>query len=182
MSAITSLVRKFSQAKNRDLIQIVLTAFGLLVVFLSLGTDGHFEFPGAVSFSQVESRLLSSKSFPVYKSYTDSDDILDDYPSYLEFILDVGQQVDSSKARLLQTKYTELRKQNPELAARFLKGLRFELVQKMELEGISEKRVSSSSPWLRKWVQKYISAWVQETDEYLFRTMAMKAMKKRKAE
>ena len=51
-----------------------------------------------------------------------------------------------------------------------MKGLRFELVQKVELMGKDSREISTSNPIYRRWIQKYLKEWVREADEHLFRS------------
>ncbi|MBY0369301.1 hypothetical protein K2X33_01360 [bacterium] len=117
-------------------------------------------------------RDLASMPFPNHKQTSDTGTIMDDYPEYLAFVLDIAKDTDPKAARLLEERYSRLVKADDKLAARFLKGLRFEIVQKLELSGISPKRLTSDNSTMRNWVSKYIGAWVREVDEYQYRAYA----------
>lgn len=135
---------------------------------------------GALSAARVDSsvRTISSvKSFPVVSATNDQDDILRAYPVYLRFVLEVGNKVDTRTAHKLAETYTALEKRYPEAAARFLKGLRFEMVQKLELMGASPRTISSSSPEMKRWVGKFLKEWLREADEALFRAVTVRKTK-----
>jgi hypothetical protein len=117
-------------------------------------------------------REIASMGFPQYRATSDVGDIMDDYPDYLRFALAIGKESNRSAANQLEERFTRLQKADEKLAARFLKGLRFEMVQKLELSGLSPKRVSTATPAMRKWVAKYLPAWLREVDEYQFRAYA----------
>ncbi|MSP18163.1 MAG: hypothetical protein EXR74_01190 [Bdellovibrionales bacterium] len=116
------------------------------------------------------SRSPSSLIFPQVETERDSSDILASYPAYLKFVVEVGKDVDhSSTARLVKI-FESLKRRSPKGAALFLKGLRFELVQKVELMGTDSREISTSNPIYRRWIQKYLKEWVREADEHLFRS------------
>jgi hypothetical protein len=134
---------------------------------------------GFLTSSEVKAeRGPASIEFPRHKATSDVGDIMDDYPEYLQFVLSIGRDVNPKVAAQIEERYSKLRKADERLAARFLKGLRFEMIQKLELSGLSPKRVSTSTPVMRKWVAKYLPAWLREVDEYQFRAYAF-AMAKR---
>jgi len=120
-------------------------------------------------------RSLSSLPFPSHEATSDEGDILSDYPEYLRFVLAIGKDVDPSTAGKLAKTYEALRKRDSKGAARFLRGLRFEMVQKLEFMGASTASINSSSPVMRTWVRRYITAWQREADEYLFRSVAFRS-------
>ena len=115
--------------------------------------------------------------FPNLRATHDQGDILDDYPAYLTFVLEIGRQVDISTAKRLETTYSNLRKRSPQGAARFLKGLRFELVQKLEFMGLPPSDASTSNQTLRRWVAKWQREWLREADEHYFRSFTPVARK-----
>lgn len=117
-------------------------------------------------------RQTASMAFPNYKATTDVGDIMDDYPAYLQFALTIGRDVNAPVARQIEERYMKLKRADEKLAARFLKGLRFEMVQKLELVGLSPRRVTTDNAVMRKWVAKYMGAWLREVDEYQFRAYA----------
>lgn len=147
--------------------------FALLISVLLQGTAVQ-----TVGTNEVAVREIASMAFPIHKATSDVDDIMDDYPEYLQFALEIGRDVNPSTARQIQERYARLAKANEALAARFLKGLRFEMIQKMELAGLSPKRVDTNNSTMRRWVQKYIGAWLREVDEYQFRAYAQAVAKK----
>lgn len=120
-------------------------------------------------------RSLSSLPFPRHEATKDEGDVLSEYPEYLRFVLAIGKDVDPSTSSKLAKTYEQLRKRDPRGAARFLRGLRFEMVQKLEFSGANLATVNTSSPEMRNWVRRYISAWYREADEYLFRSVAFRS-------
>lgn len=119
-------------------------------------------------------RQPASLPFPRHQSSSDKSDILSEYPDYLRFVLEIGKDVDPQTAQFLSKNYQSLRKRDPSNAARFLKGLRFEMVQKLELMGMSPSSVSTATPSVRQWVKRYLKEWNREADEYLFRSIAFR--------
>ncbi len=87
-------------------------------------------------------------------------------------------ETDEATAKRLAHTFENLKRRNPEGAARFLKGLRFEMVQKLELLGASPAQVSTRTPVYRKWVSRWMKEWLREADEHLFRAVALEATKK----
>lgn len=126
---------------------------------------------------RLEERDLASMAFPQHRATNDQGDILDEYPEYLQFALTIGRDTNPRLASEIETRYRKLRRADEKLAARFLKGLRFEMVQKLELVGMSPKRVTTQTPALRRWVTKYLGAWLREVDEYQFRAYALAVSK-----
>lgn len=131
-----------------------------LLVFVSLNA------------AQIPQRDIASQAFPIHRATTDVGDIMDQYPEYLEFVLAIGRSENPGVANQIAQRFAKLKRADEKLAARFLKGLRFEMIQKLELVGMPPKRVSTDSPVMRKWVAKYLSAWLREVDEYQFRAYA----------
>lgn len=121
-------------------------------------------------FSFVPAFAVSS--LPRVSQESDVDDILESYPAYLHFVVDVGREVDNANTKRLVRIYQTLRKKSPAGAARFLKGLRFEVVQKVELLGVNPDRVHSRTPEMRRFVGRYMKEWVREADEHLFRSIS----------
>lgn len=124
---------------------------------------------GMVSFREV-----SSVDFPRVTETNDEDRILKTYPAYLTYVLEVGAETDAATARKLGETYQSLRRRYPTAAARFLKGLRFEMVQKIELMGLAPHQASTRSPEMRRWVHRFIKEWHREADEHLFRAVVLK--------
>ena len=110
--------------------------------------------------------------FPDVANTTDVDDVLSDYPAYLQFVLEVGRKVNPKLSARLEQRYTQLRKRDPQGAARFLRGLRFEMTQKLEMTGTNPSTVTTNNPSIRRWVAKFLPAWHREADEYWFRSFA----------
>ena len=126
----------------------------------------------SLSGSPQVDRSVATVAFPTFKNTSDVDDIMDDYPAYLAFILDIGQDVNPTVANQIQERFNRLKKADEKLAARFLKGLRFEMIQKMELSGLTPRNTTSNNATMRKWVQRYLGVWLREVDEYQFRAFA----------
>jgi hypothetical protein len=139
-------------------------------------------FIGLFSFSNngygANERELASTAFPRIKVAYDTDDILEDYQPYLNFVVDIGKQADPASTQKLIKSFSELQKRNPESAARFLKGLRFEMLEKAERLGRVEARISSSSTEMRKWVNRFMKDWAREADEHLFRVNSSQLARK----
>lgn len=137
---------------------------GTITFILSTGTAYGIN----VSSNSVM-RSLSSSNFPLVDTERSTNDILDSYPAYLKFVVEVGKDIDRAQALKLAKIYDSLKKKNPRGAALFLKGLRFEMIQKVELMGKDPRTLSSSNPELRRWIGRYLVEWVREADEHLFR-------------
>ena len=119
-------------------------------------------------------RKLSSSNFPSVSVTYDTDEMLERYPVYLDFVLSIGKATEPEYSKKLANTYAALRKKDPRGAARFLKGLRFELVHKLELVGMNPAHVTTATPAVRMWVTRYIKAWYREADEYLFKAIAVR--------
>lgn len=130
---------------------------------------------GIVSLSK---NGYAATSFPSVRIVRDTSDILKNYQPYLDFITQIGNQVDSASTGKMLASFTELKRRNPEGAARFLKGLRFEMVDKAERMGQREEKLSSSSPEIRNWVRKFIKEWAREADEHLYRVYSSQIARK----
>lgn len=137
---------------------------------------------GLVSFSHngyaASERELASSAFPRVKVAYETDDILEDYQPYFDFVVSIGKQADPSSTQKLIRSFNELQKRNPESAARFLKGLRFEMLEKAERLGRTEAKISSSSSEMRKWVNRFMKDWAREADEHLFRVNSSQLARK----
>ncbi len=120
----------------------------------------------------VVSRDLDSMEFPRHKATSDVGDIIEEYPDYLRFALTIGRSENPALAKQIEERFARLRNADEKSAARFLKGLRYEMVQKLELSGLSPKRANTENPMLRRWVAKYMPLWLREVDEYQFRAFA----------
>lgn len=147
---------------------LAITAFFILL----LGVSG---IQGLQLDGSLIERTISSLPFPRHSATTDQGDILADYPDYLRFVLEIGKDVDSATSKQLAKTYETLRRRDPRGAARFLRGLRFEMVQKLELLGASPSSMNTSNATMRAWVRRYLAAWHREADEYLFRSIAFKS-------
>jgi hypothetical protein len=143
---------------------------GTVTFLLSTGTA----FGGSLESSYV-SRNLSSSKFPLVETERTTNNILDSYPVYLKFVSDIGRDIDRNNSAKLVKLFDSLKRKNPRGAALFLKGLRFEMIQKVELMGKDPRDISTSSPEFRKWVAKYLKEWVREADEHLFRAYSASA-------
>ncbi len=123
-------------------------------------------------------REVASMAFPQHRATTDVDDIMDDYPAYLQFALEIGRDVNPKVAKQIEVRWAKLKNADERLASRFLKGLRFEMTQKLELSGVSPSRVTTNSAFMRSWVKKYMGAWLREVDEYQYRAYAQSLAKR----
>jgi hypothetical protein len=130
---------------------------------------------GSVHTTARYVRGLASLPFPRHGATNDVDDILNDYQDYLKFAAAIGRDVDPSTTQKLLKTYDKLRARDRKGAARFLRGLRFEMVQKLEFMGISQKNVTTQTPAVRSWVRRFLKAWHREADEYLFRAIAYRS-------
>lgn len=139
------------------------------VKILFIGTVAFLLSTGTAYGSQLIGRGLSSSNFPLVETERSTSDILNSYTAYLKFVVEVGKDMDRAQAMKLVKIYDSLKRKNPKGAALFLKGLRFEMVQKVELMGKDPRTLSSSSPELRRWIGRYLGEWVREADEHLFR-------------
>lgn len=129
--------------------------------------------------SELESdRSPNSMAFPKHRLTDDNGDVLSEYPDYLRFVLDVGRNSDPRLAKALERTYDRLRGADSALAARFLRGLRFELVQRAELRGLPLKTLNNDHPQMRGWIAKYMRQWLREADEYYFRAYVTKRARK----
>lgn len=111
-------------------------------------------------------------TFPQVASVSDKDDMLDSYQVYLQFVAEIGREVDAGNTQKLLKVFHSLKKRSPEGAALFLKGLRFEMIQKADLMVLSPAAITNRTPEYRRFVAKYLRTWVREADEHLFRSYA----------
>ncbi len=155
---------KWSSVLRKGRSSLKLFLLGTVTFLLSTGTAFGMNF----SSTQV-SRNLSSFPFPEVETERSTRDILDSYPAYLKFVVEVGKDMDRASTAKLVKLYDSLKRKNSRGAALFLKGLRFEMVQKVELMGRAPREISTSNPEYRRWVGKYLKEWVREADEHLFR-------------
>lgn len=124
--------------------------------------------------------LSSAMNFPTVQQEDDVSDILASYPLYLKFVLEIGREVDRASAKKLESLYLGMKSHSQEAAARFLKGLRFEMVAKVELMGVAPQTLNTRSPEMRQWVKKFLPAWVREADEQWFRAATKSAIARSK--
>ncbi|MFM8270478.1 MAG: hypothetical protein ACKN9V_09850 [Pseudomonadota bacterium] len=110
--------------------------------------------------------------------YASTSDILENYQRYFDFVVRIGNGVDASSTKKMVASFSELKKRNPEAAARFLKGLRFELVDKAERMGKKEISLGSQNPEVQKWVGRFMREWAREADEHLYRVYSTQIAKK----
>ena len=116
----------------------------------------------------------ASLAFPQTEDAESSGDILRVYLPYLRFVEAVGRKTDPEATQRLASTYQTLQKRDPKGAARFLKGLRFEMTQKLEFMGANAANVNSDTPEIRRWIGRFVKVWHREADELLFRSIAMK--------
>jgi hypothetical protein len=125
-------------------------------------------------------RVVASQPFPRHPRLRDEDEILERYRDYLVFAVSIGRSTNSSQARDLMDQFSKLEKESPTHAAQFLKGLKYEMDQKVEILGLVPSRVYSSHPRLRPWVGKFLPVWLREVDEARFRAYTDKLIAKRR--
>lgn len=125
-----------------------------------------------VGMFMVVTPAFAASALPQISNTNDTDKILQNYTQYLRFVTEVGQHVDRNNTHKLIKIYNVLKRRNHNSAALFLKGLRFEIVQKVELMGVDPDRISTNTPEIRRWVSKYMREWVREADEHLFRVLS----------
>ena len=94
----------------------------------------------------------ASMPFPQAREYQDVEDVLEYYPTYLAFVVKIGKTFDSKLTHRIAAAFLQLKKQDPESAAKFLKSLRFEIIQKQEI--VTGTRSNSSE--LRVWIHRYL--------------------------
>lgn len=176
---LTSQTMAFPLQKIQSLSWTAVVVFALAI--LATSSSGTASIWTLFGDNEGAERTLSS-TFPQISSEDDTSDILRSYPAYLAFVLDVGRRTDANTAHRLEDTYGALRKRYPDAAAQFLKGLRFEMVAKLELMGASPSSVSSTSPEMRRWVTKFMRDWVREADEHLFRAVAANKGRSRRSE
>jgi len=133
---------------------------------------------GLLSVGSLGWRNPASRPFPNVSPTDDVSDIINDYEPYLQFVTAVGKDVDPKNAKGLAQKWAALKKSDKKGAARFLKLLKFEMDQHLQLTGGSSVRMHSDSPAVRNWVKRFIRDWYREADEQLFRTYALKMSEK----
>jgi hypothetical protein len=131
-----------------------------------------------LGLASLSTNGYATTAFPSVRSVRDTSDILEDYQAYLDFVVQVGNHVDASSTRKMIATFTELKRRNPEGAARFLKGLRFELVDKAERMGKRQVNLTSQNPEIQKWVGRFIKEWAREADEHLYRVTSSQIAKK----
>ncbi|MCB0403406.1 MAG: hypothetical protein KDD51_01375 [Bdellovibrionales bacterium] len=122
-------------------------------------------------------RLPNSFSFPDLPNYRDDGDVLDEYPAYLTFVVQMSERTQPKIAKGLEGKFNALRQRDPRGAANFLRGLREEILHKLQLTGVPVHRANASHPVLKKLVRDYLGEWYHEADEYLFRAVARRQEK-----
>lgn len=131
---------------------------------------------GLLSFSH--NGYASGTGFPRTKTVRDSSEMLKTYQVYLDFVVLVGKRGQLSSATKLEKSFQDLKNKNPEAAARFLKGLRFEMMDKAERMGRKEGVLTASHPEIQKWIARFISDWAREADEHVYRVYSSQLAKK----
>ncbi len=157
---------------------ILVTVFGWVATSLcQLGEMQLQDTSESLILHSSVGRELASRSFPRVSPTKDEEEILEKYETYLRFVLDVGNRVNRKASKKLKAIYSSMKMRDPSAAAKFLKGLRFEMIQKMELSGMHPKNMHSHSPEMRRWVAKFLPLWVYEADEQWFRARTDLAFK-----
>lgn len=169
-----------------------MNTLGIAIVLVAFGENGgrmknlkKIGMRRAVTFSvAVLMGLISFSStgyaekFPTSRTARDTSDILEYYQVYLDFVIQVGKHTDMESAQKLEKTFLKLKRSNTEAAARFLKGLRFEMVDKAERMGRREVSLNSNNPELKKWVGRFIADWAREADEHLYRVYSSQIAKR----
>ncbi len=127
---------------------------------------------GVLSLAQTNvfsNRQPNTMEFPKVGEQSDLSNILDDYPAYLKYVLEVGGQTNRKQASRLDYLFRELKRKDEAQAARFLRGLRFEMHQRLEMSGLASDKASTNNTAMRQWVTRFLPIWTREADEYLFR-------------
>lgn len=110
-----------------------------------------------------------SMQVPYLKSTNDVGEINKAYPAYLNFIVAASQNINPAGAEKLRNLYEKTANKDKKAAARLLKGIHFEITQKIEMSPAGSKNLSSQSPAMKQWVKKYLPLWIREADEQYFR-------------
>lgn len=129
--------------------------------------------------TEPQTRHPDSMRFPQIEETRDEDDILESYPRYLEFVLECSKTSHWRSAKNLEKKYRVLRQYSPKAAAKFLVGLRFELIQKIQFSHMDARRLSSTNRSFRIWAGQNVSNWYREADEHLFRAVVYRKTDRR---
>lgn len=150
------------------------SVFAVAALLALLSVFGSSDGDGLLSAASLGWRDPASRPFPNVGKTDDADDMIKEYKPYLEFVATVGEGVDPRTTKVLKAKWADLHKRDRTGAARFLKLLKFEMDQHLQLTGGSSKRMHSDSPAVRAWVKRYIKDWSREVDEHLFRGYALR--------
>jgi hypothetical protein len=170
----TARVRAFSllhRIQSVSWTAVVVTVLALLATSSS-GPSSIWALFGSAWGIDAERQISSTMMFPQVEAVDNTNDMLSAYPVYLKFVLEVGKRTDATTAHRLENTYNVLRQRYPEAAANFLRGLRFEMVQKLELTGVNPSSVTTNTPEMRRWVGKFMRDWWREADEHFFRAVA----------
>lgn len=152
---------------------------GLVLAITAAGRKTRASYSNAFAASNV-GRHVASQPYPRHPRLRDEDDILEQYRDYLVFIVSIARNGNASQARDLMDQFQKLQRESPMHAARFLKGLKLEMDQKIELLGLVPSRTYSSNPRLRPFVAKFMPVWLREVDEARFRAYTDKLIAKRR--
>jgi len=141
---------------------------------------GKRQFPWSVAVGIVLFLLMvfptpghttsSNMKFPTVARESDPEDWADSYEPYLQFVVQAGARVNQQQARQLFSTYKKLKARDSLRAGQFLKNLRYELVTKSELMGISKYSISAGHPEIIAWVRRFLPMWAREADEQMFRS------------
>lgn len=114
-----------------------------------------------------------SPSLPRLEALNDDKEILEAYPAYLTFVYQMGQSLDKEYSEKFKDSYLKLYDTETRLAARFLKGVRYEILQYLQTRNLSLEEASLKNRRFSKWLTRYLRVWVREADELRFRSMAV---------
>lgn len=127
--------------------------------------SGHLPV-GQFHGSQGEREIASAFSVA---NRSDSVDILSEYRVYFDFVVRAARASSPKWASQMSDEFRKLERQNPDYAAKFLKGLRFEVDQKFSMMGWRDGHRVVNSPVVQRWVAHFAPVWAKELDEYRFR-------------
>jgi len=154
-------LKKNNINKKRSRLKRLITVCTLVLGMVTLSKTGY-----------------AGTAFPQAGVARDTSEILKQYQVYLDFVVQVGKRADVNATKQLETRFAELRSKNPEGAARFLKGLRFELNEKAQRMNRRDVALNSQNPEIIRWVGRFMNQWAREADEHLYRVYSSQLARK----
>lgn len=150
-----------TESKRKKKIKKIISALTFIVGMVTLSNTGY-----------------AAMAFPNVGTARDTQEMLKRYQVYLEFVVQIGRTSDLASTQRMEAKFAELKRRNPEGAARFLKGLRFELLDKAQRLGKQETILNTQNAELIRWVGRFMGQWAREADEHLYRVYSSQLAKK----